>query len=160
MLSDFLQPVNNHLLEEFYSSNKYIKEYIDTYSYAYTGKIKITVSGKSDFISRISVLDLTIVLDNLISNSHKAKAKNIDIEIKEITKGLDVFIHDDGDGVPNDFLYTPNAIFELGVKSNVEGSGIGLYTVKKKMIENLHGDISFVGNGIKLKGATFKLSFE
>jgi signal transduction histidine kinase len=139
---------------------QFVKEYIDTYSYAYTDKIKIAVSGKSDFISRISVLDLTIVLDNLISNSHKAKAKNIILEIEDSTKGLEVFIHDDGNGITKEFLTSPNAIFELGVKSNIEGSGIGLYTVKKKMIENLHGDIDFVGNGVKLKGATFKLSFD
>jgi len=139
--------------------SQFIKEYIDTYSYAYTDKIKITTSGNSDFISRISVLDLTIVIDNLISNSYKAKAKNIILEINDSAKGLDVFIHDDGNGVSNEFLITPKAIFELGVKSNIEGSGIGLYTVRKKMIENLHGDIDFVGNGVKLKGATFKLSF-
>jgi len=140
--------------------SQFIKEYIDTYSYAYTDKINITISGNSDFISRISVLDLTIVLDNLISNSHKARAKNINLEIKDSIKGLDVFVHDDGKGVSNEFLITPKAIFELGVKSNIEGSGIGLYTVKKKMIENLHGNIDFVGNGVKLKGATFKLSFD
>ncbi|MCR9066974.1 MAG: ATP-binding protein, partial [Cytophagales bacterium] len=134
--------------------------YIDTYSYAYTDKIKITVSGKSDFISRVSVLDLSIVLDNLISNSHKARAKHIDLEFKDSKKGLDVLMHDDVKGIPNEFLNNISAIFELGVKSNVEGSGIGLYTVKKKMIENLHGDIKFIGNGIKLKGATFKLSFD
>ena len=140
--------------------SQYIREYIDTYSYAYTDKIKITVSGKSNFISRISVLDLSIVLDNLISNSHKAKAKQIDLEFKDSQKGLDVLIHDDGKGIPNEFSNNPSVIFELGVKSDVEGSGIGLHTVKKKMKENLHGDIEFIGNGIKLKGATFKLSFD
>lgn len=31
MLSDFLQPVNNHLLEEFYTPNKYAKDYIHLY---------------------------------------------------------------------------------------------------------------------------------
>jgi len=140
--------------------SQYIREYIDTYSYAYTDKIKITVSGKSNFISRISVLDLSIVLDNLISNSHKAKAKQIDLEFKDSQKGLDVLIHDDGKGIPNEFSNNPSVIFELGVKSDVEGSGIGLHTVKKKMKEHLHGDIEFIGNGIKLKGATFKLSFD
>ncbi|MBU2914845.1 ATP-binding protein [Reichenbachiella agariperforans] len=139
---------------------QFIKEYIGTYSYAYTDKIKITISGKSEFISRISVLDLSIVLDNLISNSHKARAKKIDLEFRDSKKGLDVFIHDDGKGIPDEFSKNTKAIFELGVKSNVEGSGIGLHTVKKKMKENLHGDIEFVGNGIKFKGATFKLSFD
>ncbi|RED91643.1 sensor histidine kinase [Marinoscillum furvescens] len=139
--------------------SQFIREYIDTYSYAYTDKIKISVSGNSDFISRISVLDFSIVLDNLISNSHKAQAKQIDLEIKDSKKGLDVLIHDDGKGVPNEFLKNSNAIFDLGVKSKIEGSGIGLHTVKKKMKENLRGDIEFLGNGIKYKGATFKLSF-
>lgn len=140
--------------------SQFIREYIDTYSYAYTDKIKISVSGNSEFVSRISVLDLSIVLDNLISNSHKARAKHIDLEFKDSKKGLDVLIHDDGKGVPNEFSKNTKAIFELGVKSNVEGSGIGLHTVKKKMKENLHGDIQFIGNGIKYKGATFKLSFD
>jgi hypothetical protein len=139
--------------------SQFIREYIETYSYAYTDKIKIEVLGDSDFVSRISILDLTIVIDNLISNSHKARAKNITLEVKDSTKGVDILIHDDGNGVPAEFLLIPNAIFELGVKSSIEGSGIGLFTVKKKMKENLHGDISFVGNGLKLKGATFKLSF-
>lgn len=139
--------------------SQFIREYIDTYSYAYTDKIKISVSGNSEFVSRISVLDLSIVLDNLISNSHKAQAKHIDLEIKDSKKGLDVLIYDDGKGVPNEFLKNTKAIFDLGVKSNVEGSGIGLHTVKKKMKENLHGDIEFIGNGIKYKGAAFKLSF-
>ena len=31
MLSDFLQPVNNHLLEEFYTPNKYATDYIHLY---------------------------------------------------------------------------------------------------------------------------------
>jgi signal transduction histidine kinase len=138
---------------------QYIREYIETYSYAYTGKIKITFQGEASFDTRISVLDLSIVIDNLISNSQKAGAKKIEIEVKKSGKNLDVLFHDDGRGVSKEFFVSPKSIFELGVKSNVEGSGIGLYTVKKKMKE-MYGDIEFVGNGIKLKGATFKLSFD
>ncbi|WP_111672695.1 ATP-binding protein [Algoriphagus litoralis] len=141
---------------------QYVKEYVDTYSFAYTDKITISVAGHSSFISRISVLDLSIVLDNLISNAVKASAKNILLEFSDTREGLTIYFHDDGMGVSSDFLNNPEIMFELGVKSEVEGSGIGLYIVKKKLTEednNLHGDIQFVGNGVKLKGATFKLSF-
>jgi signal transduction histidine kinase len=138
---------------------KYIEEYISTYSYAFSGKIQIKVIGTSNFISRISVLDLSIVIDNLISNSQKSKAKNILIQILDSKNQLQVLFHDDGTGVSNDFSSTPKALFQLGVKSNTEGSGIGLFTVKKKMKE-MYGDIKFVGNQQKkLRGATFKLIF-
>ncbi len=137
---------------------KFIKEYIDNYSYAYKGKIDITYKGDVDFISRISLLDLSIVLDNLISNSHKANAKKISIEFKIQGSKLVVFFHDNGDGLDLKTFVDPSAIFSLGVKSNIEGSGIGLYSVKKKMNE-MYGDIIFSGNNISLKGATFKLEF-
>jgi signal transduction histidine kinase len=137
---------------------QYLKEYISTYSYAYSGKIQIKVIGKSNFVSRISVLDLSIVIDNLISNSQKSKAENIIIEIVNSKNQLQILFHDDGIGVSSDFISTPKVLFQLGVKSNTEGSGIGLYTVKKKMKE-MYGDIKFIGNNQKLKGATFKLVF-
>ena len=137
---------------------QYIKEYISTYSYAFSGKIQIKVIGTSNLTSRISVLDLSIVIDNLISNSQKSNAKNIIIELLDSKNQLEVLFHDDGTGVSNDYISTPKSLFQLGVKSNTEGSGIGLYTVKKKMKE-MYGDIKFEGNNQKLKGATFKLIF-
>ncbi len=137
---------------------KFIKEYIDNYSYAYKGKIEITYSGDVSFVSRISLLDLSIVIDNLISNSHKAKAKEILIEFKIHDSNLIVLFHDNGIGLDLDKFVEPSSIFNLGVKSNIEGSGIGLYSVKKKMNE-MYGDITFSGNNISLKGATFKLEF-
>lgn len=138
---------------------KYIQEYIETYSYAYSDKIKLEFQGQSSFISRISVLDLSIVIDNLISNAVKAGARKILVEIVSSTDKLEVLFHDGGSGVIKEFVESPKEMFELGAKSNIEGSGIGLSTVKKKMQE-MYGDIKFVGNGHKLKGATFKLVFK
>ncbi|ANQ50551.1 ATP-binding protein [Flammeovirga sp. MY04] len=137
---------------------QYIKEYIDNYSYVYKDKIEIKYVGDVSFVTRLSLLDLSIILDNLISNSHKANAKEILIEFKEESSNLIVLFHDSGDGLDINRFVNPKSIFELGVKSDVEGSGIGLYSVKKK-IEEMYGKVSFVGNGILLKGATFKLEF-
>jgi signal transduction histidine kinase len=138
---------------------KYFKEYIETYSYAYKDKVKITFKGQSDFISRLSLLDLSIVIDNLISNSIKAKANKILIEAIDGGKILSVLFNDNGIGLNDEFIESPLSIFELGVKSNIEGSGIGLYSVKKKMNE-MYGDIEFTGNNLNLKGACFKLIFK
>ena len=137
---------------------QFIKEYIDNYSYAYKGKIKISYSGEASFISRISLLDLSIVIDNLISNSHKAGAKEIHIKFQSDDSKLIVLFNDNGVGLDLDKFIDPSEIFNLGVKSSIEGSGIGLYSVKKKMNE-MYGDITFSGNNISLKGATFKLEF-
>jgi signal transduction histidine kinase len=137
---------------------KYIKEYIDTYSFAYKGKIDINYKGQTNFITRLSVLDLSIIIDNLISNSQKANAKKIEIEFQNNGKELNVFFHDNGDGLDLEMFPKPEAIFSLGVKSKNEGSGIGLYSAKKKL-NKMYGDIQFVGNNILLKGATFKLIF-
>lgn len=138
---------------------RFVKEYIDTYSYAYQGKINISYAGKVSFISRVSLLDLSIIIDNLISNSYKAKANKININFEVNENILNVYFEDNGKGVSSKEFPSTFSIFELGVKSNIEGSGIGLYSVKKKMKE-MYGDIEFVGNNISLKGATFKLIFK
>ncbi|QXP69225.1 ATP-binding protein [Polaribacter sp. R2A056_3_33] len=138
---------------------KYFKEYIETYSYAYKDKVKITFKGQSNFITRLSLLDLSIVIDNLISNSIKAKANKILIEAIDEGKKLSIVFADNGVGLNDEFIKSPLSIFELGVKSNIEGSGIGLYSVKKKMNE-MYGDIEFKGNNIDFKGACFKLIFK
>ncbi len=50
MLSDFLQPVNNHLIEEFYSSNKYVKEYIHLYQETRTlENYSVAILGVEDY---------------------------------------------------------------------------------------------------------------
>ncbi|RWY47475.1 sensor histidine kinase [Mucilaginibacter gilvus] len=137
---------------------EFVSEYITTYSFAYQDKIKIEFKSTSEFITRLSLLDLSIVIDNLISNSVKANADQILIEA--IVKGSQLILSfsDNGKGVAEDFVNNPNLLFQLGSKTDVEGSGIGLYSVKRKMGE-MYGDVRFAGNGKQLKGATFNLIF-
>lgn len=50
MLSDFLQPVNNHLLEEFYLTNKFVKEYIHLYQHTQTlENYTVAILGIEDY---------------------------------------------------------------------------------------------------------------
>lgn len=136
----------------------YILQYLNIYKIGYKDKITIRIVGSSAFIRTVNVLDLSIVIDNLVSNSIKAKANEILIKFHDIEKKLEVIFSDNGNGLGEEFIHTPNSIFELGVKTMGEGSGIGLYSVCKRM-KNMRGNVKYIGDNIELKGATFKLTF-
>lgn len=136
----------------------YVEEYISTYSYAYRDKIKIHVNNDAEFKTKLSLLDISIVLDNLISNSVKADANNVVIDMLNSDKSFLLDFHDDGRGVPKELASDTDSLFSLGT-TTTNGSGIGLYTIKNRM-KNLHGEARFLGNNKKLKGASFRLTFK
>ena len=137
---------------------KYIKEYVSNFSNSASITVHDTTSETCK-LKLLSLLDIGIVLDNLISNSIKAEAKNILLTIKNDGDVISVDFSDDGTGV-NLEEFTSDSIFEEGVTNRRGGSGIGLHTVKYTMEERLHGSIKYVGNGLhNLNGATFRLTF-
>lgn len=137
---------------------KYIKEYVSNFSNSASITVNDTTSETCK-LKLLSLLDIGIVLDNLISNSIKAEAKNILLTIKNNDDVISVDFSDDGTGV-NLEEFTSDSIFEEGVTNRRGGSGIGLHTIKYTMEERLHGAIEYVGNGLhNLKGATFRLTF-
>ncbi len=143
---------------------KYIKEYITLYGETFSDKISFNYLVNNSHLNKnISVLNLSIVLDNLISNSIKWGAKNILIEFNNISdKQLELIFSDDGDGLSNKFLNNQNRIFELSVRdtptTGMGGSGIGLFYTKN-LLNDMNCDIAFLGNNLKLAGASFKLIF-
>lgn len=143
---------------------KYINEYINLYGITFSDDITFHFnSNNASLIKNISVLNLSIVLDNLITNAIKWNAKNILFEfVNNSDKELFLYVYDDGDGLSNKFLNNPDKIFELSVRdtpsSNMSGSGIGLFYTKN-LLNEMDSDIKFIGNNLKLKGAGFKLTF-
>ena len=137
---------------------KYIREYVSNFSNSASINVDDTTSDNGT-LKLLSLLDIGIVLDNLISNSIKAGAKNILLTISSNGNMINVDFSDDGTGV-NLEEFTSDSIFEEGVTNRRGGSGIGLHTVKYTMEERLHGSIEYIGNGLhNLKGATFRLTF-
>ncbi len=138
---------------------KYIVQYISIYKEISTSELSFTVNeNNSVFQTKLSAIEVSIIFDNLIHNSHKAGAKRIQIDIKSVAnKRLEIFFSDDGKGLNKQFIDNPSVVFELGITST-DGSGIGLYTVND-LVKKMRGDIQFVGNNKILKGATFKLLF-
>ena len=110
-------------------------------------------------IKKIPLLDLSVILDNLVNNSTKAKATKVHIDFAKDHDMLIVDFSDNGVGVDSDIV-SGNSIFELGITNRSGGSGIGLSTIKETMHQTLKGDIIFRGNGLHFdSGATFRLIF-
>lgn len=136
---------------------EYLSEYVQNFKSSLNIKTQYHENRKIWKI--MSLLELAIVMDNLISNSKKARANNVLLTFDEEGRKITMDFSDDGDGVDKD-LFTKDTIFEEGVTNRHGGSGIGLHTIKYTMEEKLNGAIEFVDNGLhQMKGATFRLVF-
>lgn len=145
---------------------KYIFEYIEIYKNTFDqGDLEFDfIPSSSGFTRSISVLNLSIILDNLISNSIKWGALKIKCNFSSTENGsLNLLFSDDGIGLSDSLTEHSDSIFDLGVREEppegFEGSGIGLY-YSKKLLSEMNAEIKFEGNGTDLKGATFKVVFK
>lgn len=131
---------------------KYIEEYINNIIKPMRNEdlnIEILNIYKSNFTGVFRPLEISIIIDNLISNSYKAKAKNIIIELITKSDEITILFKDDGIGV--DYKVKDN-LFEIGVTNTPGGSGLGLFHLKK-MINDMGGSIILEN----LKPAIFKI---
>jgi PAS domain S-box-containing protein len=105
---------------------------------------------------------LQIIIDNLLSNSFKySPPENTKIEIvaKIDNNSLLLSVKDNGIGIP---LKDQSRVFEKlfradnAVSVNPDGTGLGLYMIKKIIVDGLGGKIWF--DSEENKGATFYLS--
>ncbi|SFJ22801.1 ATP-binding protein [Myroides guanonis] len=134
----------------------YIKEYFEDIALS-RPKLSFKIDGVFDKFYLINPIEIDIILDNLVSNSYKAKAKNILVNLDRIENKTIIRYYDDGIGMDSKLVRNPNSIFELGVReSNERGSGIGMFDVKNRL-KNLKGTITFIGNSTKLRGAGFEI---
>lgn len=135
----------------------YISEYIEDLSVS-RPDIHFLVEGHFDKFYLINPIEIDIILDNLVSNSRKAKAKKILLVLEKAENKIVVNYYDDGIGMDEKLVKNPKSIFELGVRESLErGSGIGMFDVKKR-VDSLKGDVKFLGNNLRLKGAAFQIT--
>ncbi len=137
---------------------RFIEQYLDLYNVMFEdNNIAFSIENNVDsFWKRISILDISLVFDDLISNSIKAKAENVKIITSlDEEENLVIIFSDDGSGLVENFVNKPDVIFELGI-TTTDGSGIGLNYVKNTL-SKMQGKIKFIGNNVNLKGASFEL---
>lgn len=143
---------------------KYISEYIELYGDTFSDKLKFNfVTNDAHLIKNLSVLNMSIIIDNLLSNSVKWGANIIKLEFEKINnRQMILYISDNGKGLSDKFETDPERIFELSVRdippTGLSGSGIGLYYTKN-LLNEMGSEIEFIGNNISLSGATFKITF-
>lgn len=145
---------------QFVDVESYINQYMSIYKDIIYEDTPLNFTINTDnvpFKRKIKVLDIAVSIDNLISNSEKAGADIIQIDMRVEDNRLYILFSDDGKGINEEFLNKPEKIFELGV-TTTDGSGIGLYNIRKALKSN-RATIEFLGNSYVLKGATFQIIF-
>ena len=91
---------------------------------------------------RFKPIEIAIIIDNLLSNSRKAKATHVYVSADINTKGdLEIRFKDDGRGIPES---DQENIFDFGF-TTTSGSGMGLGHVAS-ILKGLRGKISLVGD--------------
>jgi len=149
------------IFENFFDVSKtdlvgFIRNYVEKISnYFSSAKTKISFYSplKEAFEVKFRPLDISIIIDNMISNSKKADATLLNIELIPVSnKEIQLSFKDNGKGLNKD-IKEPNTIFEKGF-STTRSTGLGLYHVKNIIKEN-NWDIA-VNTGVA-KGIEFDL---
>ncbi len=113
-------------------------------------QINIIDNSKSSFLYHFKPLEIAIVLDNLLSNSRKAKATEVTVTIfRNDENELSISFKDNGNGIKSDIV---DQIFDFGF-TTTSGSGLGLYHLKKMITEKYNGTIQVnktISNGAEL----------
>ena len=160
MLSSLITKADVSILRDSIDLNiyEYTKEFLGILGNSIN--ISFINNLKTEVFKKVQILEWTIVLQNLVSNSKKAGADEIKLTFMADGRKLLLDFSDNGIGV-NLEKFTPESIFKLGITDRQGGSGIGLNTVQSAMRDKLNGSIEFLGNGLNnMEGATFRLTFE
>ena len=139
--------------------NRFIREYIvdvhQEYEHLKLNRQLLNVeidSDKEPFVCSFRPIEIVMIIDNLFSNSFKAKAKNVNIKLQtNKNNNFEFIFKDDGHGINNSIL---PRIFNMGFTTTDGGAGIGLFHVKQ-LVDKLKGEIE-VNNKLS-KGVQFKI---
>ncbi|MEE4859048.1 ATP-binding protein [Pseudomonas viridiflava] len=111
------------------------------------------VNDGGGFSCKFAPIDLSILIDNLVNNAHKANATFIRFLIKKIDRNtLEIRVGDDGDGFSAG-LNNKNKIFEKGITTS-NGSGLGLYFVREALTK-MNGTIEIASGVPTMAGEKF-----
>lgn len=102
-------------------------------------------------VMKFRPFEITVILDNLFSNSRKAKSTEIMLEWTKKKSQLILFFRDNGNGIPTEIV---DKIFDFRY-SKTDGSGIGLYHVKS-ILEKYNAEIEYIPSK---KGTEFQIMF-
>jgi signal transduction histidine kinase len=108
---------------------QYMEEYVTNVASLYEGgKFASFDSGGNALVLKFKPIDISIVLDNLLSNARKAHATRISFKVQRVKQapGLEIVVEDNGRGLDSKKV-EKTRIFEKGYSGTTSGSGLGLY---------------------------------
>ena len=121
-----------------YNVIEFIKNYIDKIAKEFSGESRITISFVDNvhnkFESLFAPIDMSVIIDNMISNAKKAMATNLEIKCElESNDNLNLFFTSNKPF--NSAIKNINDIFEKGF-STTNSTGVGLFHIKNIVSEN------------------------
>ncbi|MEW8286778.1 MAG: HAMP domain-containing sensor histidine kinase, partial [Candidatus Thiodiazotropha endolucinida] len=136
--------------------SSYIEQYANTIGKTiYNKRLKITtVNNAHGFEMAFKPIEVSMMVDNLLDNARKSRAKKVDIVIESKgKKAVSIKVSDNGDGF-SETIENPDRVFEKGF-TTTRGSGLGLYHVSE-VVKGLGGTITAFPNN-EGKGAIFEV---
>lgn len=154
-LENIVSSIHNNNSDDVLIDKKEMEHYFSEIKKSYSN---IDFKIKIDFTENQSLFqsDFRQIMDNLIDNSSKYGAKEIEVFIK-VNKLIEMEVSDDGIGIPKE---EKQNIFEKYYRitrdenNHVNGLGVGLFLVKK-IVDKYKGDIDV---NPKKKGVSFKIT--
>lgn len=131
----------------------FIEDYITNIARRFAGtRLKIAVTNSHPgWESRFDPIDVSVIIDNFVSNAKRARASQISFDVSPLEKsGLQIRIKDNGKGIAKEV--DPGQIFEMGY-TTTSGSGLGLYHVRQ-VLGDMNGSVELVDSS---GGAEFLL---
>jgi len=123
----------------------FIEQYLLNIAKEFTAtdlNVHVNNSVNEAFEIKASKLELSILIDNLVSNSVKAISRRLDVEMRlEGRNHLRVIFRDDGKGLSPE-IADVESIFEMGVTTSI-GSGLGLFHARR-IVESMDGRLTAI----------------
>ena len=118
-------------------------------------EIHINYSPLYNYTITFKPIEVAIILENLLSNSRKAKAKNVWVDFTQIENNqIQMKFQDDGNGLAKN-VPSIDYVFRRGFTTTF-GSGLGLHFVKN-LVEQMEGTINAIETE---KGLCFVFKFK
>ena len=122
----------------------YITQYITNIISGWIKRIQfVFVNPETVFQTKFVPLEVSIMIDNFVTNSDKAGAHGITMKFSANDEILRILVSDDGRGISEE---DRQLVFKRGFTTTI-GSGIGLNHIMT-IAQKMNGNVEFVGNGV------------